>query len=240
VNRIEQHPSVGRPQLSVHTVRAMKAAIILLVFSNVAICQTAPNKNKDLVESLMPDRNPRQLVKLSGAGRIRAVKELSLEQKRVTGKHAQEVAFLLAAFGSNYDENRDYLIKSLRGCNSPSIKHDCDEDTVAFLIELYNRGHHEVLSPLLVVGSDSYSAAGLEMLGSFSSDVLTKSPNVFLDTIRPLSTKSRNRLCELAGLADGGGIAKADLRQVRKQLKAIGGNLALQCLRRVEDANKPE
>jgi hypothetical protein len=220
----------------------MKRIIITTVIAVVMTTSTVGQQRAkpDIVARLLPDDNPSRLVSLNPAEKSEAIKELQSAQKHATGKRSQEVAFLLAAFDSDYEKNRDYLIHALRGCTSPSIKFGCDDNTGAFLIALYERGHKEVLDPLMLLGKDSYNATLAERLGGFYADVLTSKPTEFLDTIRRFSPKTQRRLCELAGATDGSGMAAQDLQQVRKQLKAIGDELARACLRAVEAANKPE
>jgi hypothetical protein len=168
------------------------------------------------------------------------VKQLQVAQKRATGERSQEVAFLLAAYGSDYEKNRDYLIHILRGCSSPSIKLGCNDNTGAFLIVLYERGHKELLEPLMLVGKDTNGAALAEEVGDFCSVVLLKSPAEFLDTIRRFPPRTQRQVCELAGAGDGGGMAPADLKRVRKQLTAKSDEVATRCWRGVEASNRPE
>lgn len=211
---------------------------LLLLVASVAACQEHPHS--DIVVKLMPDGNPSHLARLSPAEQNQAVRQLQSEQKQASAKRRQELAFLLAAMDSDYEKNRDYLVHILRGCTDPSIKFGCDLDTGGFLIALYERGHKDVLKPLMLYGKDSYNAALAEMLGAFYSDVLAERASEFLDTIRGFTPRTQARLCELAGTGDGGGIAKKDLQKARKALKAIGDEIAMKCLRAVETANKPE
>jgi hypothetical protein len=203
------------------------------------MCQTSSTVDRpDIVQKLMPDGVPPRAINLSAAEKGQVLEQLHLAQKSATGKRSQEVAFLLAALGSDYERNRDYLIKVLRGCNSPSIKNGCDEDTGGYLIALYERGHHEVLRPLLLAGMHNNGAALSEMLGTFYADVVTDNPREFLVAIRPLAISSQKELCELAGATDGGGMSPDDLIKVRKGLQAVDNEVARRCLREIELANK--
>jgi hypothetical protein len=153
---------------------------------------------------------------------------------------AQEVAFLLAAYDSDYQKNRDYLVHVLRGCATPSVQFGCDDSTGAFLEALYQRGHKGVLKPLMLYGKDSYNASLAELLGDFCSRVLANHTDEFLDAIRSMTPTAQRKVCEFAGSADGGGMNPKDLLQVRKKLKTLGDDLALRCLRAVESGSKPE
>jgi hypothetical protein len=222
-------------------VRIVKNALITLLqllLATVGIAQE--HASQDVVSTLLPDHNARRIVDLKPEEKSKALKRLQFAQKQATGERSQEVAFLLAAYGFDYETNRDYLVHALRGCTSPSIKFGCNDNTGAFLIVLYERGHKELLEPLMLLGKDSYNAALAESVGAFYSDVLIKNPTEFLDTIQRFAPRTQQRVCELAGSGDGGGMSPADLQRVRKQLRAKGGDLAARCLRAVGTANKPQ
>lgn len=207
----------------------------MLVMAGVA----QEHERSDIVATLLPEHNARWVVQLSPEEKAQAVKRLQSAQRQPSGVRAQELAFLLAAYDSDYEKNRDFLIRTLRGCNNPSITFGCNDNTGTFLVVLYERGHKELLEPLMRIGKDSYNAAALEGIGAFYSDVLTKNPVEFLDTLQRLEPRTQRRVCELAGTADGGRMPPADLQWVRKQLRAKG-DVAARCLRAVEAANKPE
>lgn len=202
----------------------------------LAFCQT-PRSRMDIVDRLLVPDFPPRVTTLNPAERADAVRQLEATQAEAGGKRSLVIAFLLATLGSHYSRNRDYLIESLRRCDSIERDYDCSEDTAGFLIGLYESGHREVLRSLLTVG---YRADGAlaEMLGDFYSSVLRRTPAYFIQTIRTLSLPVQGKLCSLAGSTDGGGMPPDDLRRVREQLLRIGGPVALQCLRQVEAANK--
>ena len=214
-------------------------SLFLVVLSGWALCQSDSTLDPtDIVQKLMPSGYLPRVLKLSHAEKAEAVKQLQVAQKRATKKRSQEISFLLAALGSDYEHNRDYLINVLRGCNSTSVKNNCDDDTGAYLIWLYRHGHHEVLQPLMVVGMHSYQAALAETIGAFYADVVTRAPTRFLDALRPLAIPTQKKLCGLAGSTDGGGMAVEDLKMVRKSLRAVDDEVARRCLQEIEKANK--
>ncbi len=149
------------------------------------------------------------------------------------GKRLQQVSFLLAALGSDYRKNRDYLLSVFRGCQEP----DCDEETAEFLIGLYEQGHHEVLGALLAAGLKS-DAALSEALGPFYGEVLTKAPSAFLSGIRRLDASHQKAVCTLAGGGDGGGIMPETLEAGRRHLRRGGDDVGLRCLRDFETASR--
>src|SRR6266542_334865 len=116
---------------------------LVLLVAILGVCQQkvvdprSQTGSDDIVRKLLPEGFPPRIANLNPAERDVAVRQLQLKQKRATGKRSQEIAFLLAALGSDYQKNRTYLIESLRGCNTPSIISECEVDTGAFLIGLY-------------------------------------------------------------------------------------------------------
>ncbi|HEY4934215.1 MAG TPA: hypothetical protein VII23_21835 [Terriglobales bacterium] len=218
----------------------MKSLLVVavLLIRLTAFAQTQIPASGDIVQNLIVYGATVRVAKIDPAERAHTIKQLQAEQKRAKGKRTQEVAFLLASLGSDYEANRDYLVNVLRGCNSPRIKNGCDEDTAGFLIGLYRAGRKDVLKPLMIAGTGSYDGALAEMLGDFYANVLTTNATEFVDTIRPLPAARQNELCSEAGETDGSGMSPKTLAQVRKGLKAINDDLALRCLKQVNAANR--
>jgi hypothetical protein len=206
------------------------AAVAL--WSGATFSQTPPKPESDIVERLLLHFDPATVADLKPAERAAAVKELEAAETQATGKRAREIAFLLAALGSNYSLNRDDLISIC----APVPTTACDEDTAALLIALYQSGHFEVLQPLLAMGPRS-DAALAEALGEFYGDLLTKRPLEFLAAIRSMPPGVQNDLCELAGGEDGSGMTPNDFKQVRQELRHIGDGVALRCLQHIEIMN---
>jgi hypothetical protein len=217
----------------------MRFVWLTLALSLMMAVSPAQESN-DIVAKLLPDHNPLHLAKVTVTERSKTIEQLKEAQKHATGTRSQQIAFLLATLDSDYEKNLDYLIHVLHGCTTPSVKWDCDENTGDFLIALYRRGHKEVLKPLMLVGKDSYNAMLAELLGDFYSNVIAEHPTEFLDTIRPLTAKAQKRLCSLSGAGDGSGMAPKNLRQVRRELRSLGDDVALTCLRAIDTANKAE
>ena len=195
---------------------------------------------QDVVGKILPDGNPRRLVMPKRSERESVIHQLRATRATAQGEHAQQVVFLLAVLGADYERNRDYLLWVLKGCEVPEIKHGCDDMTGEYLIYLYEHGHPEILAPLLSSSVKDYSAAGSEGLGAFFSELVAKSPNAFLDAVRSFPASAQRKMCYFAGAADGGGMSPADLRKVRNQLGAMNDEIARRCLRQIEQANKPE
>src|SRR5216117_1092183 len=94
--------------------------MLVLLMATLAVCQQKvvdqppQTGSDDIVHKLLPEGFPPGVANLNLAERDVAVRQLQLKQKRATGKRSQEIAFLLAALGSDYQKNRTYLIGSLR------------------------------------------------------------------------------------------------------------------------------
>jgi hypothetical protein len=222
------------------TAKALISALLILfsasLFSASLAAQGVPGAQGDIVRELMPDDAPLHAPRLTPAEKSQAVKRLEAAQRQATGERAQQIAFLLAALGSNYSKNRDYLVRALHRCYHATAKSNCDEETGGFLVALYKSGHDELLPPLLAAWVTDHAAL-LELLGDFYSDVLTEEPAKFLRSLEPFPIATQNSICGLAGAGDGGGIAQETLQKARKRLKAVGSEVALRCLRQVEKAN---
>jgi hypothetical protein len=223
----------------VYCVRAV-IGIILLATAAAAPGQS-PNptakSNQSIVKRLMPNGGVHPLLLPSLEQKGHVVRQLQRMQNDVSHPDAQQVAFLLAVLDVNYVQNRDYLVWVLKGCNVPEVTHGCDDMTGEFLAYLYDHGHSEVLTPLMKYGN-SYNAAGSEFVGTFLSETVAKSPDNFLDAVRSFPVPTQKKICYFAGLADGGGMAPANLRLVRKVLAARPDDVTARCLREIENANK--
>ena len=201
-----------------------------------AFGQTAqPQQPPDIVEKLMPEGRPDGLRLPRPAEREGAIRQLKSAQGGPPGRRAQRAAFLLAAMGVNYERSRDYLLWVFRGCAIVDVARGCDEMTGEYLAYLYSHGHSELLRPLLLDGANT-DAGVSEFLGEFYSGVVAKSPNDFLEAIRPFPIETQNKVCWLAGSTDGSGMAPTDLKRVRVQLSGKGA-LARRSLREMERAN---
>jgi len=222
-----------------------KAAALLVVvtlsYAPLLPAQSRPTvSQQDIVQQLLPDGGIPKEVLVKPEQRNRIIRRLRAAQNTTDPQRAQQVAFLLAALDAEYDRNRDYLLHVLSGCNYPQIRYGCDEMTGFYLIYLWEHGHPEILALLLGTSIGSYNAAGSEGLGAFFGDLVQKSPEKFLDAVGTLATSTQKKACYFAGLSDGGGLGAKGLAQARKKLRGIGSEVALRCLKEIEDSNKPE
>jgi hypothetical protein len=91
------------------------------------------------------------------------------------------------------------------------------------LIGLHDRGDHNLLNPLVDAGVSSDGALA-EILGTFYSSVLSKSPRTFLASVRLRPFKEQRHLCWMAGATDGSGMPKDILQDVQRSLRRISSH----------------
>ena len=216
--------------------------MLLLTVAGSAVGQLPSpptERSQTVVEKLMPDGGTHRLQLPKPEQRAHVVQQLRRMQNDIHKPDAQQVAFLLALLGVDYERNRDYLLWVFKGCGVPEMKRGCDDMTGEFLAYLYEHGHPEVLKPLMKDGN-SYDAAGSEFVGDFLSKLVAESPNDFLDAVRSFPVPTQKKICYFAGSADGGGMAQIGLMKARKKMGAMTDIVARRCLREIEYANKPK
>src|SRR5947209_15686035 len=175
---------------------------LLLTFAALSVGQqsAAPAAQPDIVRILMPVGVPLRKVPAGNVPKDEAINKLNEQKKNASGKRLQEISFLLAVLGSDYGKNRDYLLGLLNNCATG--KGICDEDPGAYLVNLYRRGHNELLSPLLDAARTRHAALA-ELLGSFYSSVITRTPISFFAGIKTAPAEEQKKLCYMEGAGDG-------------------------------------
>ena len=221
------------------TILSIVAAVLV---ASGMLAQQSPSSRtesgKTVVEKLMPDGGPHPLLMPTPEQRAPVIRQLQRMQNDIHKPDAQQVAFLLAVLGVDYERNRDYLVWVFKGCSVPEVKSGCDDMTGDFLVYLYEHGHSDVLIPLMKYGNN-YNAAGSELVGDFLSKLVAKSPDSFLDAVRSFPVPLQKKICNFAGAADGGGMAPSDFKKARKALAAETDDVTGRCLREIVDANRP-
>ena len=217
----------------------MRKAEWLVLLAIGAIALPAWAQKPDIVERMMPDGGTGKIVMPKPEQRDRVVRQLKAARATVAGEKRQRIAFLLALLNEEYEKNRDYLLWVLKGCNFEEGKRNCDDMTPEYLAYLYEHGHPEILAPLMDTATDTHNAAGGEYIGGYLSDLVTKSPDEFLRAVRTLPAGRQKKVCSCAGAADGGGMAPAQLRKVRKELGRRDDPVARRCLDEIVEGSKP-
>jgi len=117
---------------------------------------------------------------------------LRKEQPTAKGPRAMDIAFALAVFQSDYQANRDILIKRLHECVAlqPDSEDDDSCDTRLFreLVNLYWRGDASLLQPLLEVADQEGGAT--DNAGSFYATLLDQRTAIALKGIEQLPDKN--------------------------------------------------
>jgi hypothetical protein len=106
----------GVSRLSVYTLRMVVTGAIILGLL-LGAGSADGDEPGDIVRQLMPVGDHFE-VDLKGMSRTTAIKELLAAQKNATAQRSQDIAFLLAAVGSEYEKNRNFLLGILRQCVS--------------------------------------------------------------------------------------------------------------------------
>jgi hypothetical protein len=220
---------------------AASGFLVTLTLGLLVSAQSRPIvPQRGIVEQLLPDGGVPKDIQVKPEQRDQIIRRLKAEQGTHDARRAQQVAFLMAALNEDYDRNRDYLLHVLLGCDYPEIRYGCDEMTGFYLIYLRDHGHEEILAPMLKASIGSNNAAGSEGLGAYFDELIRKSPEKFLEAVSTFQVPTQKRACYFAGLSDGGGMGAKGVAQVRLKLLGIGSEVALRCLREIEQANKPD
>ena len=217
----------------------MRIPFVSVFLSVIMLSISSGGQTEDVAKRMLPDGNLSKIVMPRASEKDSMIYQLKRARTASSGKDLQRIAFLLALLGADYESNRDFLLDVLRGCDVPEIKHGCDDMTAAYLIYLYRHGHSEILTPLFRSSLKNCNASGAELLGAFLSELIAKTPSVFLDAVSLFSIPKQEQICYTAGIADGGGMAPPDLKGARRKLSAINSELAKRCLRQIEKANEP-
>ena len=159
--------------------------------------------------------------------------ELIHEQPTASGGHARDIAYGLAVFKINYEQNRDYLVRLLNTCLSrpkESSEDDiCDGTLLDYVTNLYWRGDSELIGPLMKI-ADSRKDVLLE-IGIFYSDLLDRRAAAILHGMQNLTIERQRTICQLVG---------SELRRktpqyerVLEHLRSDGSEVAGRCMREI-------
>src|SRR5437763_11255770 len=132
-------------RISRRSLRPRKLNCCILIFFIVAGFAQNPPANPpasqpDIVRILMPEGLALRKVPAGNVPKAEAISRLNEAKKTAKDKRLQKISFLLAVLGSDYPQDRDYLLGLLN--NRVTKKAICDEDAGLYLVNLYWRGHH--------------------------------------------------------------------------------------------------
>jgi len=180
--------------------------------------------SKEILATLFPNNgtwaDSSQLEKYDRCTVIRVLKEA---ERNASGDREVSIAFLLSVLRYDYETNRLKLLSAVSDCRRQDYPRqpNCAYFVSDYLIELARRGDLSFIAPLFGV-SDLSDGDFSESLGVFYSDTLNEHPNEFVEALTLLSTASQDRVCEMTGAEDGGGMSSERLRAVKRSLRAIG------------------
>jgi len=162
------------------------------------------------------------------AGIINALQQ---EQANASGQHARDVAYELAVFQVDYQDNRDYLLGVLNRCllrpKESSEDDECNRDLVAFVTNLYWRGDSSLLSPLFQLANTRRDVIG--DVGRFYADVLDSRSKAAIDLLGSLTDRQQTLVCGLAYNDDLNSNAPK-LHRVQMALREEHNGVAARCL----------
>jgi hypothetical protein len=165
------------------------------------------------------------------------VARLSEEQRSASGEHARDIAYELAVFDIEYQQNRVYLLELLGSCLSKpkeSPENDvCDGRLLDYVTNLYWRGDDALLGPLLQIADSRKDVIG--DIGTFYADLLDRHASITLRLMQGLPVDKQLTICGIAG-SDDLSHDSPKLDRVAKHLKQANDDVAERCLQETERA----
>lgn len=160
------------------------------------------------------------------------------EQPAASGERARDVAYALAVFRVDHQQNRDYLVQLLTACLSrpkeSSEDEVCDGKLLLYVTNLYWRGDAELLGPLLQMADSREDVIG--DIGRFYANLLDRQPIATLSGMRNVSADKRRTICSLAGEFELR-LDNPKFERVADHLRAAGDEVAGQCMQEAKRAS---
>lgn len=162
---------------------------------------------------------------------------LRREQPSASGERARDIAYALAVFNSEYQQNRDYLLGLMNSClarSKDSLEDDeCDGKLLHYVTNLYWRGDIGLLAPLLQIADIRHDV--IFEIGTFYAHLLDRHTAAAVSEMQVLSVAKQATICPLAG-EDDFSLDSPKFKRVAEHLHSIGGEVAERCLREAESA----
>jgi hypothetical protein len=165
------------------------------------------------------------------------IASLRREQPSSSGERARDIAYALAVFDAEYQQNRDFLLGRLNACiarpkESPEDE-VCDGTLLEYVTNLYWRGDSTLLQPLLQLADSRKDV--IHEIGRFYADLLDRHTATAVDELGKLAQEKQRLICQLAG-EDEYSLDQPKLERVTQRLHGIGNQAANQCLQVAETA----
>jgi len=158
------------------------------------------------------------------------IASLRREQPTSSGERARDIAYALAVFDAEYQQNRDFLLERLNGCiarakDSPEDE-VCDGTLLDYVTNLYWRGDNTLLQPLLQL-ADSRKDVIVD-IGRFYADLLDRRGVIVLNAMAILPDEKQQLICKLAD--DDLGTNSPERERITAFLHGARDRAASQCL----------
>jgi hypothetical protein len=189
----------------------LAVATLFAALPDPQVAQMPTSSNRNIFDELAPGGAIPARLNLPAETRTHAIKSLVAARSSASGEKRQEIAYLLATVGYDYQRNRDELLDVWQGCSDEISVGGCDDMTGDYLMKLYLQGHKELLRPLFAA-YPTWNAALQEGLGGFMGDRMAADTRVFLDLVSTFPPKSQRRMCYAAGRR----MAAACLRRISR------------------------
>jgi hypothetical protein len=117
------------------------------------------------------------------------IASLRREQPSSSGERARDIAYALAVFDAEYQQNRDFLLGRLNACiarpkESPEDE-VCDGTLLDYVTNLYWRGDSTLLQPLLQLADSRKDV--IHEIGRFYADLLDRHTATTVDELGKLA-----------------------------------------------------
>jgi hypothetical protein len=169
---------------------------------------------------------------------VPALEILQLQTER--GRNAErerDVAYALSVFASDYQANRDRLVKTLSDClkRPPNSPEDdvCDERLVQYISNLYWRGDNEMLH--LLFGIAQRREDVVDGAGEFYADLLNRRLDVAISELSSIPVEKQLIVCTMAFDNDLR-FDSIKLARVESGLRAGGTEVGQRCLEALQNS----
>jgi len=160
---------------------------------------------------------------------------LRKEQLNASPERLRDISYVLAVFNVEYQKNRDYLLSTLNNCLSRPRESPedevCDGDLFSFVANLYWRGDHQLLPPLLQIAEPRRDVIG--DIGTFYADLLERRGVIVLGGMQELPDDKQRVVCRLAD--DDLSVNSPKRERIKTVLRKASGTAAVQCLSALGD-----
>jgi hypothetical protein len=161
---------------------------------------------------------------------LKIADSMTKELPNASGARARNIAYALAAFGVEYERNRDYRLLLLNSClarpKEAPENDECDGELLDFVTSLYWRGDDSLLALLLRVADTRRNVIGV--IGIFYSDLLDRRGAVVFESIEKLPAEKQKLICKLA-YEDDLSMNGPKRDRVIALLRGAGGDAAARC-----------